>query len=98
MVVQFNTLRHIAGANNASQVSVSFHVARDPEFAQGVQDGRQLLPNHYDGWVAVQDVLQFLQTELPPMASQEPAVYSLGLIAGLLSVLLNETATAEARQ
>ena len=51
--------------------SLTFHVARDPEFLQGVQDGRQLLPTDWDltgknAWWEVEDLLQFVQRELNP--------------------------------
>lgn len=50
-------------------IAISFHVARDPEFLQGVQDGRALLsqqggPAHDHGWWSVDDLLHFVSTEL----------------------------------
>ena len=49
--------------------SLTFHIARDPEFLQGITDGRQLLPPDWDltgkhGLWEVEDLLQFVQHEL----------------------------------
>jgi hypothetical protein len=54
--------------------SITFHVARDPEFLQGVKDGRKLFPTDWDlsgknGLWEVDDLLQFVRQELNP-ASQ----------------------------
>jgi hypothetical protein len=50
---------------------ITFHVARDPEFLQGIQDGRQLLPPTSEltgpaGWWDVESLLQFIRAELSP--------------------------------
>lgn len=62
--------RH-ANAGQYSPSCVSFHIARDPEFLQGIQDGCTLLPQEWDltgqhGWWNVQDLVQFILKELTP--------------------------------
>src|SRR5690242_19000485 len=58
-------------AGQYSPSFVSFHIARDPEFLQGLQDGRTLLPQEWDlagqhGWWNVQDLVQLILMELSP--------------------------------
>jgi hypothetical protein len=56
---------------NHDQPCITFHIARDPEFLQGIQDGRQLLPEADEltgsaGWWDVESLLQFVRAELSP--------------------------------
>jgi hypothetical protein len=62
-----NETRHVAMVPRV--VSLAFHVARDPEFQEGIADGRALFPAEWDlagqrGWWNVEDVIQFVQAEL----------------------------------
>jgi hypothetical protein len=89
-------------------MQIVFHIGRDPEFLQGIQDGRTLLPPpEWDlagtqGWWNVEDLLQFVQTELSlesqtkenalracAGAAPHTPIYNLGLVAGLLATLAN---------
>jgi hypothetical protein len=64
-------------------VSLAFHVARDPEFQEGIADGRALFPAEWDltntyGWWNVEDIAQFVQAELSQeKQAQENAVRAL---------------------
>lgn len=54
-----------------SQAIVVFHLARDPEFREGLEHGRQMLPaecdlSGHEGWWDVAKLIQFVQTELSP--------------------------------
>lgn len=91
-----NTITPQVQSNN-EQTSIAFHVARDPEFLRGVQDGRQLLSQKRDltgkdGWYQVQELLQFASSELSPELQtvellQLAPIYNLGLVAGLFGKL-----------